>query len=49
MQNAQDRPKQAFLNGDLEIGDEKRYIRPPDWWPAPVAQGHALLLMKSMH
>ncbi len=39
--------KQAFLNG--EIGDEKIYIRPPDWWPEPVPQGHALLLMKSMY
>ncbi len=37
--------KQAFLNGD--IGDEKIYIRPPDWWPEPVPKGHALLLMKS--
>ena len=39
--------KQAFLNGD--IGDEKIYIRPPDWWPEPVPKGHALLLMKSMY
>ena len=39
--------KQAFLNG--EIGSEKIYIRPPDWWPEPVPQGHALLLMKSMY
>jgi hypothetical protein len=39
--------KQAFLNG--EIRDEKIYIRPPDWWPEPVPQGHALLLMKSMY
>ena len=31
--------KQAFLNG--KIGDEKIYIRPPDWWPEPVPQGHA--------
>ena len=23
--------KQAFLNGD--IGEEKIYVRPPDWWP----------------
>ncbi len=37
--------KQAFLNG--EIGDEKIYIRPQDWWPEPVAQGHALLLMNA--
>jgi hypothetical protein len=39
--------KQAFLN--REIGDEKIYIRPPDWCPEPVPQGHALLLMKSMY
>jgi hypothetical protein len=39
--------KQAFLNG--EMGDEKIYIRPPDWWPEPVPQGHALLLMKSKY
>ncbi len=34
------------MNG--EIGDEKIYICPPDRWPEPVPQGHALLLMKSM-
>ncbi len=39
--------KQAVLNG--ETGEEKIYIRPPDWWPQPVPQGHALLLMKSMY
>ncbi len=39
--------KQAFLNG--EIGDEKIYIRPPDWWQEPVPQGHAPLLMQSMY
>jgi hypothetical protein len=39
--------KQAFLNG--EIGDEKIYICPSDWWPEPVPQGHTLLLMKSMY
>jgi hypothetical protein len=42
--------KQAFSNG--EIGDEKSekiYIHPPDWWPEPVPQGYALLLMKSMY
>ncbi len=40
--------KQAFLNG--EIGDEKIYIRTPDWWrPERVPQGYALLLMKSMY
>jgi hypothetical protein len=39
--------KQAFLNG--QIGDEMIYIRPPDWWPEPVLEGHALPLMKSMY
>ena len=39
--------KQAFLNG--KIGDETMYVRPPDWWPEPIPQGHALLLMKSMY
>jgi hypothetical protein len=39
--------RQAFLNG--ETGDEKIHIRQPDWWPEPVPQGHALLLMKSMY
>ena len=39
--------KQAFLNGD--IGDEKIYIRAPDWWPERVPEGHALMLMKSMY
>jgi hypothetical protein len=29
--------------------NEKIYICPPDWWPVPVPQGHALLLMKSMY
>jgi hypothetical protein len=38
---------QAFLHGDM--GDEKIYIRPPDWWPEKVPYGHALQLMKSMY
>ena len=39
--------KQAFLNGD--IGAELLYIRPPDWWPELVPEGHVLQLMKSMY
>ena len=39
--------KQAFLYG--EMGDEKVYIRPPDWWPEPIPEGHALLLKKSIY
>ena len=29
--------------------DEKVYIRPPDWWPEPIPDGHVLLLLKSMY
>jgi hypothetical protein len=39
--------KQAFMNGDM--GDEKIYIRPLDWWQEKVPYGHALQLMKSMY
>ena len=39
--------KQAFLNGD--ISDELLYIRPPDWWPALIPEGHVLQLMKRMY
>ncbi len=39
--------KQAFVNG--ERGEEQTYIRAPDWWPEPVSEGHALMLMKSMY
>ena len=39
--------KQAFLNG--EIGSEVLSLRPPDWWPEIVPEGHALRLMKSMY
>ena len=39
--------KQAFLNG--EKGEEKIYICAPDWWPEPVPEGQALMLMKSMY
>ena len=38
---------QAFLNGD--IGDEKIFVRAPDWWPEHVPHGCALQLMKSMY
>ncbi len=34
---------QAFLNGD--IGDEKIFVCPPDWWPEHVPHGYALELM----
>ena len=39
--------KQAFFYGD--IGDAKINIRAPDWWPEPVSEGLAPLLMKSMY
>jgi hypothetical protein len=39
---------QAFLYGEMEE-DEKVYIRPPDWWPEPIPEGHVLLLLKSMY
>jgi hypothetical protein len=33
-----------------EMGeDEKVYIRPSDWWPEPIPEGHVLLLLKSMY
>ena len=35
--------KQAFLNGD--IGEEKIYVRAPDWWPKHVPHGCALQLI----
>jgi hypothetical protein len=35
--------KQAYLNGDM--GDDVVYIRPPDWWPEPVLEGHVFLLL----
>jgi hypothetical protein len=40
--------RQAFLYG--EMGEDKEvYIRPPDWWPEPIPEGHDLLLLKSMY
>ncbi len=39
--------RQAFLYG--EMGEDKAYVRPPDWWPEPVPEGHVLLLLKSMY
>ena len=39
--------RQAFLYGDM--GEDKVYIRPPDWWPEPIPEGHVLLLLKSIY
>ena len=32
-----------------DMGDDVVYIRPPDWWPGPVPEGHAFLLLKSIY
>ena len=36
--------RQAFLYGSME--DDEVYIRPPDWWCAPVPEGHVFKLKK---
>jgi hypothetical protein len=46
-QGSQDRYKQAYLYCDM--GDDVVYIRPPDWWPEPVSEGHVFLLLKSIY
>ncbi len=33
--------KQAYLHGDM--GDVVINIRPSDWWPEPIPEGHVLL------
>ena len=30
------------------MGDDVVYIRPPDWWPEPIPEGHVFLLLKSI-
>jgi hypothetical protein len=39
--------KQAYLYCDM--GDGVVYIRPPDWWPQPIPEGHVLLLLESIY
>ncbi len=39
--------KQAYLYGDM--GDDVVYVRPPDWWPEPIPEGHIFLLLKSIY
>ena len=39
--------KQAYLYCDM--GSDVVYIRPPDWWPEPIPEGHVLLLLKSIY
>jgi hypothetical protein len=29
--------------------DDVVYIRPPDWWPEPIPEGHIFLLLKSIY
>jgi hypothetical protein len=31
------------------MGDDVVYIRPPDWWPEPIPDGHVFLLLKSIY
>ena len=31
------------------MGDDVVYLRPPDWWPEPIPEGHVLLLVKSIY
>ena len=38
---------QALLYGDM--GSDKMYIRPPDWWPEVTPEGHVLQLLKSIY
>jgi hypothetical protein len=39
--------RQAFHG---EMGEDKKvYIRPPDWWPEPIPDGHVLLFLSSMY
>ncbi len=37
---------QAFPSLYGDMGDDKVYIRPPDWWPEPIPEGHVLMLLK---
>ena len=39
--------KQAYLYGDM--GADVVHIRPPDWWPELVPEGHLFLLLKSIY
>ncbi len=38
--------KQVYLYGDM--GDDVVYIRPSDWWPEQVLEGHVFHLLKSI-
>jgi hypothetical protein len=39
--------KQAYLYRDM--GDDVIYVRPPDWWPELIPEGHVFLLLKSIY
>jgi hypothetical protein len=39
--------KQAHLYCDM--GDDVVYIRPPDWWPGAVPDGHVFQLLKNIY
>ena len=39
--------KPAYLYGDMS--DAVAYIRPPDWWPEPIQEGHVFLLLKNIY
>ena len=38
---------QAVLYGS--IGNDVVYIKAPDWWPEPIAEGHCLQLLNSIY
>jgi hypothetical protein len=39
--------KQAYLFGVM--GEDVVYIRPSDWWPEQIPEGHVFLLLKSIY
>jgi hypothetical protein len=40
------RTRQAFLYEDM--GDDKVYLHPLDWWPEPIPVGHVLRVLASL-
>ena len=40
--------KQAFLYGDMS-DDEDVFVEPPDWWFAPIPDGHVFRLKKAIY
>jgi hypothetical protein len=39
--------EQAYVYGDM--GDDVVFVRPPDWWPEPIPEGHVFLLLKTIY